>query len=258
MNRRKFVISAAATGSAAGAALPEPHRNAIYELRYYRLRNGVGAERTQSFLSKGYLPAAERAGIGPLGFFTGVIAADSPFVLCLASYPSLAGMETSLARLVSDKQFQAAAEEYDASPEPNYTRMESFLLRAFDSAPRVEVPSSAGRKASRIFELRTYESNSVRASKRKIRMFDDAEIAIFRRNGLLPVFFGETLAGRNQPSLTYMVAFDDLAARDQAWRAFGADPEWQKLRVTPGLTDPEIVSNISNAILRPLPFSPIR
>ena len=40
--------------------------------------------------------------------------------------------------------------------------------------------------------------------------------------------------------------------------AYQADPEWQKLRATPGLTDPEIVSNISNSILRPLAFSPIR
>jgi hypothetical protein len=30
------------------------------------------------------------------------------------------------------------------------------------------------------------------------------------------------------------------------------------LRAQPGLSDAEIVSNISNAILRPLPFSPIR
>ena len=42
------------------------------------------------------------------------------------------------------------------------------------------------------------------------------------------------------------------------WRAFGSDPQWQKLRATPGLSDPEIVSNISNSILRPLPFSPIQ
>jgi hypothetical protein len=89
-------------------------------------------------------------------------------------------------------------------------------------------------------------------------MFDEAEIAIFRRCGLQPVFFGETIVGTNLPSLTYLLAYDDMAARDKAWKAFGADPEWHKLRATPGLTDPEIVTNISNSILRPLPFSQIR
>ena len=58
--------------------------------------------------------------------------------------------------------------------------------------------------------------------------------------------------------LVYIVSYEDLAARDKAWRAFGADPEWQKLRARPGLSDGEIVSNISNWILSPLGFSPIR
>ncbi len=137
-------------------------------------------------------------------------------------------------------------------------RMESSILRAFESIPDIEVPPGDAKRKPRIFELRTYESNSARASKTKIKMFNDAEIKIFRRSGMLPVFFGETLIGRNLPNLTYMLAYDDLAARDKVWSAFGADPEWQKLRSTPGLTDAEIVSNISNALLRPLPFSPIR
>jgi hypothetical protein len=55
-----------------------------------------------------------------------------------------------------------------------------------------------------------------------------------------------------------MLAYDDWAARDKCWSAFGKDPGWQKLRATPGLSDAEIVSNITNALLRPLPFSPIR
>ena len=118
-------------------------------------------------------------------------------------------------------------------------------------------PSEAGR-AARTFELRTYESNNETTLRRKIKMFDDAEVRIFRRCGLQPVFFGETIFGTNMPSLTYMVAYENMAGRDKAWQAFGADPEWQKLRARPELSDPEIVSNISNAILRPLASSEIR
>ena len=106
--------------------------------------------------------------------------------------------------------------------------------------------------------MRTYESNSLTTLQRKIHMFDESEIAIFRRHNMLPVFFGETIAGRNMPNLTYMLAFDDLAAREKAWKAFGGDPDWKKLRSTPGLTDGEIVSNISNSILQPLAQSDIR
>ena len=97
-----------------------------------------------------------------------------------------------------------------------------------------------------------------RPGARKIKMFDDGEAAIFKRLGMMPVFFGRTLIGQNLPNLTYMLAFDDLASRDKLWRDFGSDPEWRKLRAQPGLSDAEIVSNISNSILRPLAFSPIR
>jgi hypothetical protein len=73
-----------------------------------------------------------------------------------------------------------------------------------------------------------------------------------------PVFYAETLIGARMPNLVYMLSFDNLAAREKLWQAFGADAEWQKLRAQPGLDDAENVSNISNSILRPLPFSDIR
>jgi hypothetical protein len=45
--------------------------------------------------------------------------------------------------------------------------------------------------------------------------------------------------------------------RTRAWAAFVADPEWKKLSSTPGYTDPEIVSNITNVILSPTSYSQI-
>jgi hypothetical protein len=33
---------------------------------------------------------------------------------------------------------------------------------------------------------------------------------------LIPVFFGRTMVGRNLPSLTYMLTFDDLASRERS------------------------------------------
>jgi hypothetical protein len=71
------------------------------------------------------------------------------------------------------------------------------------------------------------------------------------------VFFGETLAGAGLPNLTYMLAYEDMAAHDKQWSAFAADPGWKKLSTTPGFTDPEIVSSISNMYLRPTAYSQI-
>jgi len=256
MLRRTFISASAAVGLYAEPPAGAP--SAYFHLLYVYLRTGSQVDRTRQYLRDVFLPAARRAGLGPLGFFSPVLGEHSPFVLSLASYPSLASFQEVHNRFVEDKDFQKGIAEYDNIQDPPYLRMESSLLRAFDGMPALEVPANDGKRAARIFEMRTYESVNEKASLRKIKMFEDGEIGIFRRLGMTPVFFGQTIVGRNLPSLTYMLTFDDLASRDKLWRSFGADPEWQKLRVQPGLSDAETVSNISNAILSPLPFSPMR
>jgi hypothetical protein len=231
---------------------------AIVELRYFHLRSGPQVERTTDYLQHGLVPAAERAGIHPLGCFNALIAPDTPFMLTVASFPSMAAIETARDKLAADKEFQAACEQFNRTPELSYTRMESSLLWAFPTFPAVLPPPTGENRAPRIFEIRTYESPNDKTLARKIKMFGDGEIDVFRRVGMVPVFFGQTIVGPRMPNLTYMLAFDDLAAREKLWSAFQADSEWQKMRTGPGLTDAEIVGNISNAILRPLPFSSIR
>jgi hypothetical protein len=254
MDRRDF-LTAGAMGFAPLPAYAAPH-NAWIELRYYFMRNSTEPERTAGFLRQCYLPAAQRLGIGPVGFFGASIAAESPFILQVTSFSSAEAFAAAPERLWADKEFRQGSEAYDAAPGLSYIRMENSLLRAFDSRPAVAVQSPGTH--ARVFELRTYESNSGAAGQRKIRMFNEGEAAIFERLGMMPVFFGETVVGRNMPSLTYMLSFESMASRDKMWNAFGGDAEWQKLRAQPGYSDAEIVSNISNAILHPLEFSPIR
>src|SRR5260370_40094510 len=222
MNRRNLIRGVAALPMPAPAAKP---MTAIFELRSFRLRNGAQIQRTSDFLSKYYLPAAQRLGIGPLGFFNALTGEQSPFVLSVTSFPSLSAMESSLDKMAADKEFQKGFAGYNAATELSYIRMENSVLRAFDSIPGIEIPPSDAKRAPRIFDLRTYESPNTNASKTKIKMFDDAEIKIFRRFGMLPVFFDETLIGRNLPNLTYMLAYDDLTPRDKVSKTFGPHPD---------------------------------
>ena len=236
-----------------------PSGRAIIELRYFRMRSGKQVERTNEYLRRGWLPAAQRAGVGPVGFFNSLVGSESPFVLALTSFPTLAAIGELARKLAADKEFQAANDEYNSTGgELSYMRMENTLLLAFPSMPAVGVPPVIEGKPARVFELRTYESPNDKTLERKVTMFGDGEIAAFRRSGMLPVFFGTAIVGRDLPKLTYMLAYEDWEAREKNWSMFGKDPGWQKLRTTPGLSDAEIVSNISNTILRPLAFSPIR
>jgi hypothetical protein len=110
----------------------------------------------------------------------------------------------------------------------------------------------------RVFQLRTYESPSVKTGLKKIEMFDDAgEIAIFRRVGLHPVFFGEALVGAKLPNLTYMLGFESAEELKENWQKFRDDAEWKRLSGMPEYADKAILSGITNVILRPAEYSQV-
>jgi hypothetical protein len=59
------------------------------------------------------------------------------------------------------------------------------------------------------------------------------------------------------PSLTYLLVYESLAARERNWAAFSSDAEWKKVSSTPGFSDADIVSNITSIYLRPAAYSQI-
>jgi hypothetical protein len=271
MNRREFVSTAVAastllaTSSALGTgveAVPRQARGSeFYELRRYRLRRGPRQQVVDDYWRLAAIPAFHRAGAGPIGVFTVLIGPESPSLYVLIVHRTLEAFSATAARLASDAEYQKAGAPYlDAvAGDPAFVRVDISLMRSFDGMPTLALPFGGGDngKRARIFELRTYESHSEKAGLAKINMFNTGEIAIFRKAGLQPVFFGETMVGANMPNLTYLLVYEDMAAHDKQWAAFRADPDWRTLSTTPGLTDPDIVMSITNLYLRPAVYSEI-
>ncbi len=268
MKRREFLASSLAASAVAGAATSttmaadppaDQSKPEYYELRRYHLRRGPQVKQADDYLREAALPALKRLGVGPVGVFNTTIGADMPTVCLLIPHPSFESVATTGARLLADTEYLRTGAAFLNAPsnDPAYVRVESSLMVAFEGFPKIEVPPAAAENRPRIFELRIYESHSRKAHLKKVEMFNNGEIAIFRRTGLRPVFFGRTLIGSKLPNLTYMLTFDDMAAHDKNWATFIADPEWKKLSTAPGYTDGEIVSNISNLFLAPTPYSQI-
>jgi len=249
-------MAGAVAASAAGAAAAEPVQKSLYELRTFKLRNGADnqRQRTVAYL-KNYVALAKLAGAGPIGVFSASIGEDTPFLLAVTSFPGYAGMEACQTKLRAASDYAKALEAWYSGGRP-FERQEVKLLAAFGGFPAMTPPSTEGRKAPRIFELRMYELETSAAVERKIRMFEGGEASIFVRAGMLPVFFGETVFGPNLPSVMYMLGFDDLAARESTGRVSGADPEWKKL----GAQYPDVatVPKLSISFLSPLAFSDVR
>jgi hypothetical protein len=249
-----FAVSALSYAESPGSEIAQ---NTFLELRFWRFHNSGENQlkRVATYLEHGLMPALGRAGARLDGAFSDIIGPDGPYYVTLTQFSSLRAMQETIERLKTDSTHQQALESLSEGPGLPFVRVESSLLRSFNVLPAPVVEQAP---SERIFEMRIYESQTFLTLARKVAMFNEGEAQIFERLGMRPVFFGETIAGPRQPNLTYMLSFDNLASRDRLWKEFGSDQEWKKLSTRPGLSDAEIVANISNVILQPLPFSAIR
>ena len=258
-----IAAAAAAAQAAADPASKDPkpmQQPEYYELRAYRLRRGPMTKRLDDYLRGALVPAAGRAGCSPVGVFNVTLGMQNPSVYVLIPHPTLDSFAGLPAKLDADAEYRKAAEPFLALPptDPPYAQLDVRLMRAFPHMPKLELPPATAGKQPRIFELRTYRSHGDPAGRKKVEMFDTAgEITIFRRVGLAPVFFASDLTGEGLPSLTYLLTYPDMAAREKAWATFRADPEWVKLRTTSGFTDAEIVTGIDNQVLAPAEYSQV-
>jgi hypothetical protein len=260
VDRREFL---AATASAAVSPTPaldtlaQSTPRQYIELRRYHLLPGEKQRAFISFVGDVAIPAMNRAGVARVGAFTVVYGENAPSLLLVLAHRTLDSVVSLRERLASDATYARAGAAILDAPlsDPAFVRVESTLLRAIEAMATLEAPDESRRTPSRILELRTYESHSDRAALNKLQMFNAGEVPIFRRTGLTPVFFGETLVGARMPGLIYMLAFADMSARDRAWSAFGQDPAWKTLSADPQYR--ENVSAISDVILRPTAYSQI-
>jgi hypothetical protein len=84
--------------------------------------------------------------------------------------------------------------------------------------------------------------------------FADHTTHIFARLGFSQAGYLETVIG-DGPDLTYLLRWNELDERQQAWDRFHADPEWREVRRKTTETHGLLVARTHSSILRPLPFS---
>jgi hypothetical protein len=278
--RRSFLkTSLAASATAAfGSSLPAAAPTGtspreLYEMRCYRLRAesrlkaDADAAVLERYLERALLPALDRRGIRQTGVFgelevnraemTAIPKAGSPLWVLIphATFESFLTVSSSLA---ADPEVQRAGSDYLQLPKetPGFERIDTTLMLAFKSMPRLELPEFSRRRIpTRVFEMRDYESYSEVKALAKMAMFDEGETELMRSLGMAPVFFGQALAGADLPHLRYMTGGPDLASHFASWAKFGPDPRWQKMKDLPQYAD--TVSRNLPRFLAPKPYSQI-
>lgn len=267
MKRRSFLKASAAAAMLAGLDTASKATQAAessaatlreyYELRFYRLKSASNRGLLDGYLEKAAIPALNRIGLKPIGVFSEIEPKDGPGIYVLIPYPSLESFATVATRLNADAEYLKAGAEYLETPKsnPGFVRIDSWLMIAFAGLPKLELPAYCQEKKPRIFEMRTYESPSEVKAQNKVDMFNAGEIETMKEVGLGPLFYGQTLIGRDLPHLIYMTSGENRDVHKKHWDAFGNHPVWKKL-----LADKQYSDNVSKGtsrILEPAPYSQI-
>ncbi|MBC7880238.1 MAG: NIPSNAP family protein [Anaerolineae bacterium] len=106
-----------------------------------------------------------------------------------------------------------------------------------------------------IYELRIYHAMPGRLPALLSR-FQHHTLRIWEKHGIRQAGFWTTLIGESNHQLTYMLAWDSLADREERWGAFLADPEWIAIS-TETEKEGALVQNIRNQLLAPTAFSSV-
>lgn len=256
MDRRSFLYSAAGAGMLSQAAQAQDGgRTRLYRIDYYYYHQGGQAARLNKFFST-VTPLISKH-TRALGMFNAVFAPRLQTLMILSGFGSMDEMFTAGAQVEGDEGFQKAFEEFDNGSERAFDNSQRLLLRAADFSPEI-VPLTEKPKSPRYFELRVYHSPTSHQQRMLHDRFSGAEVKIFHRSGIQPIFYADTIFGPDLPNLTYMMPFASLADREKAWDAFGADPEWIKVRAESVAKGGQIVDNNNLSLWRAAPYSPIQ
>jgi len=127
-----------------------------------------------------------------------------------------------------------------------------LLAAAFFWSPVAGLDFAQAEEKNRVFEIRTYYANEGKLDALLAR-FRDHTVTLFKKHGMTNVGYWVP-ADNKENKLVYMLAFPSREARDKAFKAFGADPDWQKARKE-STKDGRLVKKIVNDFLGGTDFS---
>jgi hypothetical protein len=113
--------------------------------------------------------------------------------------------------------------------------------------------ATAGEHDTHVYELRIYYSPPGKLDDLHAR-FRDHTTKLFEKHGMTNVGYWVPVDNREN-KLIYILAFPNAQAREQSWKAFGADSEWQRVRKQTESAGP-IVSRVESRLMSATDYSP--
>src|SRR6476660_10171845 len=99
-----------------------------------------------------------------------------------------------------------------------------------------------------IYETRVYRCIPGRLPA-LLKRFETTTLKLWEKHGIKQAGFFTTLVGESNQELTYLLAWESLAEREQKWSAFVSDPEWLAARDASEKDGP-IVATLASSMLQ--------
>ena len=109
-----------------------------------------------------------------------------------------------------------------------------------------------------IYELRTYWATPGKLEALHNR-FRSLTLGIFEKYGMEVIGFWTPSPAPTSPesgSLVYILRFQDLAAKEAAWKRFESDPAWIAGKAASEV-DGKLVQKVTSQLLSPTDYSPL-
>lgn len=122
----------------------------------------------------------------------------------------------------------------------------------------VTARSSSTATDSRVFELRTYHAAPGKLAALHAR-FRDHTNALFKKQGMTVVGYWVPMDADkgSADTLVYLLAHESRAAAKASWAAFGADPEWVRVKADSEKDGP-LTTKVESVFLSPTDYSPMK
>ena len=114
--------------------------------------------------------------------------------------------------------------------------------------------ADAAERDTRVFEMRTYYAPPGRLDDLHAR-FRDHTLPLLDKHGLTSIGYWTPIDNVDN-KLIFVLAYPSREAREEAWKAFVADPDWQQARKVTEADGP-IVGKIESVLLAATDYSPV-
>jgi hypothetical protein len=112
--------------------------------------------------------------------------------------------------------------------------------------------------ATRVFEMRTYTAAPGKFAALQSR-FRDHTLRIFEKHGMQNIGYWIPADPPNsENTIVYIIAHKDRESAKKSWAAFGADPEWQKVRKESMADGVSLTTKVESVFLNPTDYSPMK